>query len=73
MSRKWVEMSAPKFLPEVDREIEEPWMKDMDRAWTSSDGIIVYSRLLCTGNFIVEHIVIMKDDVYNSPIKMCRI
>lgn len=62
MKRKWVEIPAPKYLPEAEYEIKEIWMKDMDRAWTSSDGIVVYSRLLYVGKFLIEHAVIMKDD-----------
>lgn len=62
MGRKWVEIAAPKYSPEEERKHMKLWMKDMDRAWLSPDGFIVYSRILDTGRFIVEYAVISRDD-----------
>lgn len=66
MGRKWVEIAAPKDSPAEERIAMKSWMMDMDRAWLSSDGIIVYSRILDTGRFVVEHAAIMRDD--DAPI-----
>lgn len=58
MARTWKEVIAPKFMEDADELYEDYWMKQMDQAWVSDDGIQVYSRMLDTGKFTVEHVVI---------------
>lgn len=62
MGRRWIDIIAPKYLPAEEREDMEPWMQDMDRAWLSSGGIVVYSRVVDTGRYIAEHAAIMRED-----------
>lgn len=62
MKRRWVDITAPKYMPEEERENMEPWMQDMERAWLGSDGIIVYSRIVNVGSLYVEHVVTMRED-----------
>ena len=44
----------PKYLQQREELHLDRWMLEMDRAWESNDGILVYSRLLNTGKFFVS-------------------
>ena len=62
MGRIWKEQVPPKYLQKREELHLDSWMLEMDRAWESNDGILVYSRLLNTGKFFVEHVVITSRD-----------
>ena len=62
MGRTWKEEVPPKALPNKEELFSDSWMRDMDRAWISNDGILVYSRLVNAGKILVEHVVITSKD-----------
>ena len=70
MGRTWKEQVPPKYLQQREELHLDRWMLEMDRAWESNDGILVYSRLLNTGKFCVEHVVITSrsSDVCSSDL-----